>query len=91
MKVALTVCEGKPEEGESSGGDRAASGLTRRVLRRTGKRSKALKASAWPWSYWETESRGNGRTTRGQRRATSPCGFLPGKTPGERTLDVVAG
>jgi len=91
MKVIGAVREEGPEGGRSSGGYRAVRGLNRRVLRRIRERRKALKAGAAFWSSRATGGRGDGRTARGQQRATSSCGFSRGKDPEERTLDVAAG
>ena len=64
MKVALTVCEGEPEGGESSGGDGAGRGLNHRVSRRTGERSKALKAGASCWDGGKPTDGGERNDTR---------------------------
>jgi len=72
VKVALTVGEEEPEGGESSRGERAGRGLNHRGLRRTGERSKALKAGARSWSPWVKLGAGAARKRQegnGGRRA----------------------
>ena len=90
MKVAPRRGKENPREAKlTRGASRARSKPP--LLRRTGRRSKALKAGSGDWRDRATGRRDPAQTTRGQRRATSPHGFLSGETPEERTLDVVAG
>ena len=101
MKVALTVCEGEPEGGQSSGGDGAARSLNNCALRRTGERSNALKSSTRTWRIWvklgagvscERQEGNGGRRARaashrGKPLKSEPWTWLRGETNPRRSVE----
>jgi len=64
MKVALNGVRRRTRGRKSSGGDRAGRGLNHRVSRRTGERSKALKAGASCWDGGKPSDGGERNDTR---------------------------